>query len=119
MGRRHGMGVSGIVRARGRRALVVAGALALGLAGVASGLQASPAPPQAAAQDALLFTCDNVHLYFSVKAEKADDFESVWSTIKTKLSASSKDELKAQGASINLMKVDGPPVNGAVFYFMV
>jgi hypothetical protein len=74
---------------------------------------AQPAAAAQTAPDPFKFSADNLIMVWTVKAEKAADFESAWTAIKDKLSKSEKAELKELGTSINIMKVDVPPAANA------
>jgi hypothetical protein len=76
----------------------------------ASGLRAQQAPAAGGAQeDAFLFTGDAGVVIFQVKPTATADFEAAWGEIKTKLSASDKPDLKTQGESIKIFKMNAAP----------
>jgi hypothetical protein len=112
----------------GRRTVV-----ALGVAGMlmmASAAQAQEPPPaqppaQAAAPaapDPLKFeNAELVILLWQIKPEKADDFTALIKELKAKMAMSEKPEVKAQGESIKLNRVQtDPAVAGpAIFLLML
>jgi hypothetical protein len=95
--------------ASGRRALLVVGVSALLCA--ASTVRAYQA--QAPAEDPFKIAGDFGMLVFQIKADKTADFESAWNTIKDKLSKSDKPDLKEQGDSIKIFRVNVPPAPAA------
>jgi hypothetical protein len=89
----------------------LAAALLCGAAGLRAQPQGAAQAPPAGGQpaDQFLFSGDAGLIIFQVKPDKAADFESAWMEIKTKLSASDKPDLKAQGESIKIYKIAAPP----------
>lgn len=79
-------------------------------------------PPAAAAPaqpaDQFMFTTDAGQVIFQVKPDKAADFESAWTEIKTKASGSEKPDWKAFGDSISLWKVNGTPAEQPAVYVL-
>ena len=111
--------VSGFRSAPSRRTWIAFGVAASLCA--ASTLKAHPAqdpaaPPAAApaqsAPDPLKLTSDFALIINQIKSDKAADFESAWTTIKSKLSSSAKPELKELGDGLKIYKVDTPPAAG-------
>lgn len=58
--------------------------------------------------DPFKLTSDAAIFVNLIKADKAADFEEVWKTIRSKLSASTKPELKAFADGLKIYKVDAP-----------
>jgi hypothetical protein len=108
-----------------RRIVVVFGMLAvLATAGISA--QDTPAPAGGAAQpDQFMFKSEVGLIQWQVKADKAADFDSAWSAIRTKLQAAPKPELKALGDSLKMFKSEAAPVaapgvgNIINYYFVV
>lgn len=108
--------------ASGRRAFVVVGVAALLCAASTVKAKQAQAPP---ADDPFKIAGEFGMLVFQIKADKAADFESAWTTIKDKLSKADKPELKEQGDSIKVFKVNvpaqpaaaGAPAQPAVYIF--
>jgi hypothetical protein len=91
-----------------RRAVV--GAMTAAVLCGASGIRAqgqAPAAGAPAAADQFMFTSEAGLVIFQVKPAAAADFESAWSEIKTKLTASDKPDWKAMGDSMSIWKVAG------------
>ena len=120
---------SGSLPVTSRRALVALGVVAVLCA--TSGLKAQPpaqTPPaaQAPAQpaDPLKFNIDSpVLIVFTVKAEKAADFEAAWAGIRAGFAKTTKPDLKAFGDTLKVYKVDftaiampAPPAGSPVVY---
>src|SRR5436190_21526080 len=110
--------VSG-TRLMSRRTSVGLGLAAVLLCGT-SGIQAHPMQdpaPAAAAQapakpDPFKFSDEFVLLVNQIKPEKAADFESAWSTIIAKLTASDKPGLKEMGEGLKIYKLGAAPAAG-------
>lgn len=122
------MRLSGFFPVMGRRTVVALGVT--GMLAVASMAQAQTPPPaqppaQAAAPaapDPLKFeNAELVILLWQIKPEKADDFASLIKELKAKMATNEKPEVKAQGESIKLMRVQtDPTVAGpAIFLLML
>jgi hypothetical protein len=82
-----------------------------GEAGTAQGQatgQAAGQAPAAEQQDGFKFSSDAVAILWYIKPDKTADFESAWTTIKSRLSQSDKPDLKAIGDTLKLWKVDAP-----------
>src|SRR5262249_46650142 len=106
----------GFRSASSRRTLIGMGLAALLCAATANSAYAQDAQQPAAAPsgpDPFKFSADNLIMVWTVKADKAADFEGAWTAIKDKLMKSEKPELKELGSSINILKVDAPPAAGA------
>lgn len=101
------MDVSGALPALRRRAFVAVGLAALVCA--ASAVQAQDPAPAAAAQaqaDPLKFNHDgDMLLIWSIKADRAEGFETAWRTIKAALAANASPDVKAFGETIEISKV--------------
>jgi hypothetical protein len=103
---------SGSTSTRRATSILLAAALLCGAAGLRAQPQggAPAAGGQAAGgKDQFLFDTDAGIIVFQVKPDKAADFESAWTEIKTKLSGSDKPDLKAQGESMKIYKIAAPP----------
>ncbi len=108
--------------ASGGRAVLAAGQEAgQAPAGQAPAGQQPPAPAgqqppagQAPAEDQLKFKTDAGVIIFQVKPDKTADFESAWTEIKTKLSASDKPDWKELGDSMQIYK--SPATGQSVIY---
>jgi hypothetical protein len=74
----------------------------------AGGQQPASGGQQAAQADALKFTTEAAVVIWQVKPASAADFESSWTAIKTKLSASDKPDLKELGDSVKIFKASVP-----------
>jgi len=123
------MDVAGSVSASSRRMFVTLGMVTV--LGVASPLfaQTPPAqtpPAQAPAQppDQMLFPADvpAAMIVYAVKPDKTADFESFWSTVKSKIAASTKEDLKAAFAAIKVHKVQtdaAAAAQGATYIFYI
>ena len=102
-----------------RRVVVFLGVLAvLATAHVASAQGAGQQP------DAFTFKEPLGWILWQVNAEKVADFESAWTTIRAKFSASAKPEHKAVADSLKMYKPDKPPVEApgvgkVTFYYFV
>src|SRR5690348_16954580 len=111
---------SGSLSMSTRRGLLVVmvAAMLCGASGLRSlHAQAAAAPAQApAADDSLKFSTDAAVIIWQVKPGSAADFESAWTTIKTKLSASDKPEWKELGDGLKIFKVSaaGMPADSPV-----
>lgn len=106
------MRLSGSWSAVSRLAIVTLGlAVTLGAGSLVHAQQAAPA----AAPDPFKFTSDAMTVIWAVKSASTADFESVWGSIKTKLSASDKPDLKAMGDSLKIYKVDGPAADTVTY----
>jgi hypothetical protein len=101
------LGVAAMVAcaASGLRAQQTTGQTTGQAAGQPQGQAQAPAGP-----DQFKLSSDAAMFLNFIKPEKAADFEEVWKTIRTKLSASDKPELKAFGDGLKIYKVDTPPV---------
>jgi len=129
MGGRLFMDVAGSVSASSRRMFVTLGMVTV--LGVASPLfaQTPPAqtpPAQAPAQppDQMLFPADvpAAMIVYAVKPDKTADFESFWSTVKSKVAASTKEDVKATLTSLKFFKVQADPAaaaQGATYIFYI
>lgn len=113
------MKLSGSQPAWRRRSFVTLGVAAM-VACAASGLRAQQttsgqttgqAAPAAQDQkpDPFKLSSDGALFLNFIKADKAPDFEEVWKTIRTKLSASDKPDYKAFADGLKIYKLDGPP----------
>jgi hypothetical protein len=78
-----------------------------GQAGTEQG-QAAGQAPAAQQQDGFKFSSDAVAILWYIKPDKTADFESAWSTIKSRLSQSDKPDLKTIGDTLKIWKVDAP-----------
>jgi hypothetical protein len=112
------MRVSGFLSASSRRMLLGLG-LAATLCAAASGVSAAQAAGgQAAPPDPFKFTTDAMAIIWNVNSDKAGDFESVWNTVRSKLVASDKPDLKDMGTNLRLYKLpagQGPTVSYLMF----
>jgi hypothetical protein len=112
-----------LLSAQSRRAFVVVGLTAV--LSAASSLRAEPVqtpPAQAAAPqaDPLKFDIDSpVLLLYTVKADKAEDFESVWAAIRAGLSKSDKPEMKSFGESLRFYKIDSAAGAPVIYVFQL
>jgi hypothetical protein len=106
---------SGSLSASTRRAFLLLGVATLLCA--ASSLRAQPALGQDAA-DPFKINGDFGLLVFSIKADKAADFESAWTTIKDKLTKSDKADYKELGESVKIFKVTTAPAAGAPIVYI-
>ena len=77
----------------------------------------TPAPP--AGPDPFEFKTDYALIFNNVKTDKVADWEAAWKQIKTLLTASDKPDLKQQGESISIMKIDGAPAGPTTAYVIV
>lgn len=126
------MDVAGSVSASSRRMFVILGMATV--LGVASPLYAqtpqtpqtppAQAPAQAPAQppDQMLFPADvtSAMIVYAVKPDKTADFESFWSTVKSKVAASSKEDVKGALSSMKVYKVQtdaAAAAQGATYIF--
>ena len=107
------MTLSGFASVLNRRTVVT---LALA-AGLAAGWTAWTRAAQE--KDDFKFSSDAAIMVYTVKADGTGDFESMWTAIKTKLTASDKPELKALGESLRWYKVEGGPTPDGQIYFFV
>jgi hypothetical protein len=105
-----------------RRVMVVAGLLAVVLAGArVVGAQEAAAP----GPDQFMFQAPAALIQWQVKADKATDFESAWVALRTKLSASATPEHKAIGDSLKMFKSEAAPVDApgagpiVTYYFLI
>jgi hypothetical protein len=107
-----------------RRIVVVLGMVAVLAAARVSSAQDAPAAG-AAQPDQFMFKAEVGLIQWQVKADKAADFDSAWSAIRTKLQSAPKPELKAVGDSLKMFKSEMPPQNVAgvgnivTYYFIV
>ena len=118
---------SGFASASGRRSLVGLGlAAVLGAATNAYAQAPAQTPPAGQAPaaaapaqaDPFKFTTPAAAVLWQVKPESTADFETVWTTLLTKLSAADKPELKAIGDNLKVYKVDGPVGPQGVTYIL-
>jgi hypothetical protein len=112
------------VRSASSRRTIVA-VLFAGLAFTAVRVQAQDAPAAAPAQapapaaDPFKFTTDAALMIFYVKPDQTAAFENVWGSIRGKLAASEKPELKALGDSLKVYRAPGEPTPQGYTYFFV
>jgi hypothetical protein len=66
----------------------------------------APVPAPAPEKDDFQFSSDAAILLWQIKPDKTTDFELVFKTLKTKLSASVKPDLKTIGDTLKIFKVD-------------
>lgn len=116
------MALLGVGSAVSRRAVVAVGLAAVLCGGISVGArqapaQGAPAAPPAPQADAFKFTTDAALVIWVIKPEGAADFEGVWKTIRAKLAASAKPELKALGDSLKVFKADGGATAEGFTYF--
>jgi len=118
------MGSLGVGSASSRRTMVAI--LFAGFAFTAVSVQAQDAPApaaapaqEAAADDPFKFTTDAALMIFYVKPEQTAAFENVWGSIRGRLAASEKPDLKALGDSLKVYKAPGDPTPQGVTYFFV
>ena len=124
------MGSLGVGSASSRRTMVAI--LLAGFAFTAVSVQAqdAPAPAAAPAQDAAAaaappaddpfkFTTDAALMIFYVKPEQTTAFENVWGSIRGRLAASEKPDLKALGDSLKIYRAPGDPTPQGFTYFFV
>src|SRR5262245_7311756 len=78
-------------------------------ASVAFAQDPAPAAQQAAPPDTLKFTSDVAAILYLVKPDKVAEFETVWKTVRSKVEASDKAELKALFSSLKIHRVMPPP----------
>ena len=105
------MTLSGFARAMGRRTLAAAALAAVVGTGTAWA-QEQPADP-------FKFSADAAVMVYTIKPESTADFEAMWATIKTKLAASEKPELKQLGESLRIYKVAaGATADGQTYFFI-
>ena len=76
-----------------------------------AGPPAQGAPAPGAGPDQFMFKSEVGMIQWQVKADKAADFDSAWSAIRTKLQSAPKPELKALGDSLKMFKSEAAPVN--------
>jgi hypothetical protein len=126
------MKLSGFASAWGRRAFVMATLGGLVAAGPRIAFAQAPAAPAPAApaapaeqapppKDEFQFSSDAAIVLWTIKPEATNDFELVWKTVKGKLAASDKPEMKALGDSMQIFKVEMVPgaAPGPVTYMFV
>lgn len=109
--------MSGSLSAVSRRAAMGLGLAAVLGAATLSAQQTTPPPagqqaaaPAAPAQeDPFKFKTDSAAILWFIKADKTADFETAMGTIKAKMIASDKPDIKAAGEGMKMFKVDGPP----------
>jgi hypothetical protein len=112
---------SGSLSAWSRRISVAVGVAALACA--SSSVKAQDPAPQAPAQaqqDGLKFNHDGEMLIvWQIKPERAADFQSGWTTIKTLLAASQKPDVKAFGDALHISRVVTGTGGPAIFVFQL
>jgi hypothetical protein len=115
-----------VLPASSRRAIVTLGmAAVMGMVSVAAQAQEPAAPQQPAAApaqpDPMKFTVPTGAILYQVKKEKADDFETTWKTIMSKVAASDKADWKSAVGSIKIYKlpVDADPSHPTTYLFYV
>lgn len=91
-------------------------ALAVGVVSVGS---ATTAWAQAAPADEFKFASDSGGMIWVIKAASVADFDATWASIRTKLAASDKPELKELGASLKIYKAATPPSPDGQTYFFI
>lgn len=99
------------------RAIVVAGLCAGPAAAMAQtpgGAAAAPASPVQA--DPFRFSSDAAMISWNVKADQTEAFESVWSVIRSRLSASTNPALKDLGQHLRVFRVSVPSASKDVVY---
>ena len=89
--------------------------LVLVMLGAAARPRAEQAP--AAAADPFKFSSDAAAIIWTIKPDQTENFESVWSVIRTRLIASPKPELKALGEGLRIFKANVPPSPQGITYF--
>jgi hypothetical protein len=67
------------------------------------------APPAAPPADPFAFSTDAAFMLFVVKPAETENFELLWSVIRSRLAESAKPELRALGANLKIFKVGAPP----------
>jgi hypothetical protein len=92
---------------RARQAWVAASLMAALLA--SGGVAAQDAPPQATPSDPFRFSTDAAFMLFVVKPAETENFELVWSVIRSRMAESSKPDLRSLGATLKIFKVAAPP----------
>lgn len=103
------MTLSGFARAMGRRALA-----AVALAAV---LGTGTAWAQEQQQDPFKFSSDAAVMLYTIKPEATADFEAMWTSIRAKLAASDKAELKQLGESMRFYKPAATP-DGQIYFII-
>lgn len=103
----------------GSGAMLAATLLAAGGQALAQGDAAST--PPAAIADPFKFSTDAAFMLYVVKVGETENFELLWSVIRSRLAASSRTDLKALGASLTIYRMGAPagsPLTEVTYLFL-
>ena len=82
---------------------------------VAESAQHAVPPPPA---DRFKFASAAAAIFWIIKADQTEAFESVWSVIRARLAASTNADLRALNAGLTIYKTDTPPGQDATYVFV-
>jgi hypothetical protein len=91
----------------------------VGTPGLAAAQGAAKPPAAQVPADPFRFKSDAAIMIWTIKGDQTEAFESVWSVILSRLTASTKPELKALGDGLKIFKADAPGSPAEATYFMV